>query len=70
MQDSILILTQHAAATLPDSIAARRRVLAAMLRVLKSSHRAYAHVAKQLAALETMEQLQAQLPLQFTEAKP
>ncbi len=72
MTDSIAILAEHVAGTLPDSIAKRKRVLIALRSVLKSNHRAYRPIGDQIAALEAVSQLQSELPLNFTkpEAQP
>lgn len=56
------ILAEHAASTLPDSIAQRRIVLKAILVNLKKGHPAYENVAEQLASLDRAEKLQAELP--------
>ena len=67
MTSSIAILAEHVAGTLPDSITARKKVLVALLAVLKSNHRAYLPVRRQIKALEEIELLQRQLPLNFNE---
>lgn len=66
MTDSIAILATHVARTLPDSLVERKKVLVALSRVLKSSHRAYRPVLNQIAAIEAIEAMQTQLPLNFT----
>ncbi len=58
-------LLAHASATLPDNITERKNLLKAMDRVMTPQHPAYAGVAAQLAAIETMEQMQRDLPLLF-----
>lgn len=65
MNDSIAILLEHVANTLPDSITERKKVLTALSRVLKSNHRAYRPVLDQIAALDAIAGMQAVLPLQF-----
>ena len=69
MTDSISILAEHVAGTLPDSLAARKRVLVALRTVLKTNHPAYTPVTRQIAALAALEELQAELPLNFNAAK-
>jgi len=60
-----LVLAEHVAKTLPDSIKERRKVLHALEIVLKRSHRAYSAIRQQIILLDAMEQLQSELPLKF-----
>lgn len=65
MTDSILIVTEHVCRTLPDSISDRKKVLQALSKILVANHPAYSEVSKHLLLLETLETLQAELPLKF-----
>jgi hypothetical protein len=65
MTDSISILATHVANTLPDSLAARKRVLRALQTVIKPSHPAWRDIELQLAAIANLEHLQVTLPLKF-----
>lgn len=62
------ILAEHAANTLPDSISARREVLKAILENLTTAHPAHLNIRAHLAALDTAENFQRELPLKFKEA--
>lgn len=66
MTDSISILAEHAARTLPDSLPERKRILKAIRNLLKPKHPAYANIIAQLATLESAEKLQSELPLRFS----
>ena len=63
------ILAEHAARTLPDSIADRRDVLSAILNNITEDHPAFVNISAQLAGLATAEKLQRELPLKFKEAR-
>jgi hypothetical protein len=65
----VIILAEHAAESLPDSISKRKQVLQAILKCLTREHRAFANVKAQLAAIEAAERLQSELPLMFQTAK-
>ncbi len=62
------ILAEHAAGTLPDSIAQREIILRAILLNLKRAHPAYDNIRRQLAGLEQAAKLQAELPFHFDES--
>lgn len=62
------LLAEHAANTLPDSITARRVILKAILENLTVKHPAHVNIRAQLAALDTAEEFQRELPLRFQEA--
>lgn len=70
MIDTLSTLANHVANTLPDSISARKEVLIALANVITSSHPAFKFVSAQLAAIETVERLQRELPLQFKPKTP
>lgn len=59
------ILAEHAARTLPDSLAARSEVLRAILNNITEDHPAYQNIAAQIAGLEVAEKLQRELPFKF-----
>lgn len=65
MSDALSILASHVSRTLPDSLSERKSVLRALDNILKDKHPAKVEVRAQLAALETIERLQAELPLKF-----
>lgn len=71
MPDPLTILFEHVCRTLPDSLSARAAILHALDDVLAEDHPAKQSVRAQITALQTLETLQAELPLKFqTEAKP
>jgi len=59
------VILAHAASTMPDSLAQRREILRAMEKILTHEHEALAAVQSQLAALDAIDALQAELPLKF-----
>jgi hypothetical protein len=61
MFDPNQILFDHACETMPDSLARRRLVLQAFKVKVHRRHPAYAKICAQLAALEVVCELQAQL---------
>jgi hypothetical protein len=65
MSDAISTLMAHVNRTLPDSIAERRRILAAMLELMTEAHPAHPDVAAELAALDKTIQFQAKAQLRF-----
>ena len=67
MTDPLDILLTHAVETLPDSLLARKRLLRAMSHVITEKHPAHGAVMSQLAVIESLEKLQAQLPLKLRE---
>jgi len=68
MSDSIAILLAHVTETLPDSLSKRKKVLTALLNVMKAKHPAYRSVQAQLAAIDTIERLQSDLPLLWSKS--
>lgn len=66
MKSSPEILVEHALGTLPDSIAARKRLLMAVAHVIRGNHPEFKRVAMMLVYLERHEAAQAKLPF----AKP
>lgn len=66
MIDSLSTIAAHVASTLPDSITARKEILVALANILTTKHRAFSAVQAQLATIQTLEQLQKELPLQFS----
>jgi len=61
--NSLEVLIDHALATLPDSISARKRLLRASVNVMKSNHPQYKTAVATLFTLEKHEAQQAKLPL-------
>ncbi len=61
MFDADQILTDHVIATMPDSMTARIPVLKALRVKINAKHPAYTNVSAQLVALETIQELQAEL---------
>jgi hypothetical protein len=62
-EEAIDVLAAHAVTSLPDSIAARKSLLRAVLRVISSMNPDYRRSLQMLAHLEKHEALQAKLPL-------
>ena len=65
MTDPLDIVLTHAIETLPDSISARKQLLRAMSHVITEKHPAYNAVMSQIAVIESLEELQAKLPIQL-----
>lgn len=65
--DSYAVLFAHVARTLPDSITERIALLAALARVLPSHHAAQPTITAMVQAMTLQEELQARLPLAFTQ---
>jgi len=65
MRDSMTILVAHVAATLPDSITARKELLVAIATVITAHHPCFPMVRDQLDAIARIENSQKQLPLTF-----
>jgi len=63
--NSIQVLAEHAAATLPDSIIQRKRVLRAVQVVLPDKHPAMRDIRSQLLLLDSLDSFQEKLPLKF-----
>ena len=69
MTESHDIIFSHVARTLPDAPAERRTLLKALAFVLPTEHPAQTTVGALLSALQLQEQLQARLPLEFTQGR-
>lgn len=67
MDDPLLVLAEHVARTLPDSITQRRSLLRALKSTLTTKHRAYDVVSGMLGGLDAHDELQRELPLLFTQ---
>ncbi len=65
MSDALSLITAHCARTMPDSLSDRKALLMAIKAILTNQHPAMKSVAAQLAAIEQVEMLQAELPLKF-----
>ncbi len=66
----LLLLINHALGTLPDSIAARKHLLRAVLQIMHSEHPDYRRTLLMLSYLEKHEAEQARLPLDISGAGP
>ncbi len=62
MSNSMNMLARHVAGTLPDSLHQRLTLLKALRNVMKASHPAHGPVLDQIAALQQVQRLQAELP--------
>lgn len=69
MESDLHVLAEHAARTLPDSMAERKKVLRSLNRVMGSKHPALPIVRAKLAALAAEEKLQGELLLRFKQAR-
>lgn len=69
MNNSVQVLAEHAARSLPDSISERKRVLRALNNVLEDRHPAVRGLRAQLANIEAIERLNDQLKLNFSGGK-
>lgn len=67
IEDSYATLFSHVARTLPDSFSQRVTLLSALARVLPDAHPAQTTLSAMLAAMALQEELQANLPLAFTQ---
>lgn len=65
--DSYAVLFAHVARTLPDSITERIALLTALARVLPDQHAAQPTITAMVQAMTLQEELQARLPLAFTQ---
>lgn len=63
--EALNVLLAHVSRTLPDAMRERRAVLRAVQVFLPASHPARRNVMAQLAAMESVEGLQAELPFSF-----
>jgi len=69
MNESLEILTSHALATLPDSMAARKKLLRAVSNLIAGGHRDYRTVLSMLASLALHEKQQSRLGFRIRPAK-
>ena len=67
--DSLNILCAHAARTLPDSLAERKQLLAALANVMRLGHPATQEVNAQMTVLRGFEAMQAELADMFEKRK-
>jgi short-subunit dehydrogenase len=65
--DALNTIIEHVVGTLPDSISRRREVLTALHKLMKRDHVATRNIRAQLAALDEIQKLQAELPLNFSQ---
>lgn len=63
MKNVLNVLVDHALATLPDSISARKKLLRAILHTMTTSHPEHARVLRMLGFINKHEAEQAKLPL-------
>ncbi|HEY4415932.1 MAG TPA: hypothetical protein VGO57_09590 [Verrucomicrobiae bacterium] len=59
--DADQVLTEHVLSTLPDSISRRREVILALRAKITAAHPAWKNINAQLAALDTIDELQAKV---------
>jgi hypothetical protein len=68
--ESLLILAQHAIATLPDSISARKVLLGTIVDVLPRDHAARSDAQLLLQSIRKQDELQAELTLSYKTQSP